>query len=457
MNVKYDKVDELNATIVIDIAKEDYEPKVGAELKKIQKNAVIKGFRQGKAPRTMVEKLYGKSILADELNSMASQELNKYITENKIDILGYPMSSTVIESKIDLATQEEFSFALDIGLAPTFELAISKKDALDLYKLEVTEEEVEKDIMHAREQTGTMDLVDVSEGEDIIYALATELNEDGTPLEGGVSKASVSFVANMIKDEELKKQFLGLKANDVITADIKAVFNANETVISNTLAIPKEGVMDLNPSFSIEVTEIKRRKPAELNEDFYKQMFGAENMPKDEAEYRARIKENLEKYYANEAQTWLDHQIGDYLMEKHSIALPEEFLKRWLLSSNEEEYNAENIEERFAKEKEALVRRLIVEKIAGQENIQATAEDIKEEASIYFVSMYRQYGMNATIHDAMIADTVDKKLKEREFVEQMGDRVVYRKVYDAVKGMITLTDKNIGVEEYFKMVNEHKH
>ncbi|MDA8896248.1 hypothetical protein N9J24_02595, partial [Bacteroidia bacterium] len=179
--------------------------------------------------------------------------------------------------------------------------------------------------------------------------------------------------------------------------------------------------------------------------------------PKNEEEYRERVKSNLERYYANEAQTWLDHEIGDYIIEKHGLNLPDNFLKRWLQASNEKEYNAENIDERYAKEREALVRRLIVEKVAEKEEIKANAEDIKEEASIYFVSMYRQYGMNASIQDAFIAETVEKKLKEREFVEQMGDRVVYRKVYDAIKEIITLKEKKTSIEKYYKMVNEHKH
>ena len=367
------------------------------------------------------------------------------------------MSSDTLESKIDLESNEEFSFAFDLGLAPSFELKIDKKDKLPLYKLEVTKTEIDKDIAHAREQSGDMEVVDVSEGEDIIYAFATELNEDGNALEGGVEKATISFVANMIEDKKLQKKFLGLKAGDTLNANIKKVFNDNETVISNTLAMPKEGVNDLNDSFTIEVTEVKRRTLAELNEDFYKNMFGAEDFPKNEEEYRDRVKANLERYYANEAQTWLDHEIGDYIIEKHGLNLPDNFLKRWLQASNEKEYNAENIDERYAKEREALVRRLIVEKVAEKEEIKANAEDIKEEASIYFVSMYRQYGMNASIQDAFIAETVEKKLKEREFVEQMGDRVVYRKVYDAIKQIITLKEKKTSIEKYYKMVNEHKH
>ena len=239
MNVKYDKIDDLNATIVVDIAKEDYEQKVNDEVKKLQKKVVLKGFRQGKAPMAMVNKMYGKSILADELNSMASQKLNEYITENKLDILGYPMSSDTLESKIDLESNEEFSFAFDLGLAPSFELSIDKKDKLTLYKLEVTNTEIDKDIAHAREQSGDMEVVEVSEGEDIIYAFATELNEDGTALEGGVEKATISFVANMIEDKKLQKKFLGLKAGDTMEANIKKVFNDNETVISNTLVMPR--------------------------------------------------------------------------------------------------------------------------------------------------------------------------------------------------------------------------
>ena len=238
--------------------------------------------------------------------------------------------------------------------------------------------------------------------------------------------------------------------------DIQKLFNGNEGVISSSLGIAREGVNDLNTKFKLIITDIKRRTVAELNEEYFKEVFGPMDYPKSETEYRERIKSNLENYYRNEADLWLDHQIGHVLMEKHSIQLPDEFLKRWLITTKTDHYTTENIDEKYAAEKEALVRRLIIDKIAETNELQATEDDIRQEAKVYYVGMYRQYGMNITPEDGFLDGTINKRMAEREFVSQMADRVIYRKAYDKVKEMVTLQENKVNVEDYFKHVNEHK-
>jgi trigger factor len=154
----------------------------------------------------------------------------------------------------------------------------------------------------------------------------------------------------MIEDKKAKKSVLGKKVGDELIVSVKTLLNNNETVISNTLGIAKEGVADLSDNFKIVIAEIKRRTDAELNEEYYREVFGEQEIPASEEEYRAKIQSNLENYYRNEADLWLDHQIGHLLMEKHPIELPDEFLKRWLITTKENEYNFENIEEKYAEE-----------------------------------------------------------------------------------------------------------
>jgi len=327
---------------------------------------------------------------------------------------------------------------------------------LEQFDIAVSEKEVTEDINYSRKRHGKMFDVETSEDEDIIYAGVTELDEAGNVLDGGVSDKSISFVASMIEDKKAKKSVLGKKVGDEIVGSIKTILNNNETVISNTLGIAKEGVADLSDSFKMVITEIKRRTDAELNEEYYKEVFGEQEIPANEEEYRAKIQSNLENYYRNEADLWLDHQIGHLLMEKHPINLPDEFLKRWLITTKESEYNFENIEEKYAEEKSALQRRLVIDKIAASQNLQSSEEDIREEARIYFHGLYRQYGLNIPMNDAFLDESINKRLGEREFVMQMADRVIYRKAYDAVKGIVSVKSKKISVEDYFKHVNAHK-
>lgn len=457
VNISFDKIDDLNATVVIDLGKADYSEKVEKELRKIQKNVAMKGFRPGKAPLDMVKRMYGKSVLAEEIQQSASDALNNYINENNIDILGYPLASARVASDIDVDNKDEFKFAFDLGLAPTFDLNISKKDKLDLFKISVSDKEIDEDISYARKRYGKLEDVDVAADEDIIYATVTELTEDGNPLEGGVAEKPVSLVASLVQDEPTRDALLGKGKGTEMTVNIFKLFNDNEGVISSSLGISREGVKDLNPDFHLVITEVKRRNIAELNEEYFKEVFGPVDFPTNEEEYRERVKQNLENYYRNEADLWVDHQIGHLLMERHSIQLPDEFLKRWLLTTKAENYTEENIEEKYAEERSALMRRLVVDKIAAEHKLEATEGDIRQEARIYYVGMYRQYGLNITPEDGFLDSTINKRMAEREFVSQMADRVIYRKAYDQVKELITLDEKAVSVEDYFKYVNDHKH
>lgn len=455
MNIEFKKHDDLNATVVIALEKSDYQESVDKELKSLQRRAAIKGFRTGKAPMGMISKMYGKNILADEIQRLATDAMNKYINDEKLDILGYPIASESIESELDIDQSENFKFAFDLGLAPQFEFSVGKKDQLQLFEIEVGEKEITDDINYARRRNGKLDDVEKSEDEDIIYANVTELGDDGNVLDGGISEKQISFVPNLVENAKLKKLFLGKKVGDVVKSNLKELLNNNETVISSSLGIAKEGVSDISENFNVEIKEIKRRTEADLDEEYYRQLFG-DDIPANEEEYRERIKNNLTQYYKNEAELWLDHQIGHLLLEKHPIALPDAFLKRWLITTKGDDYNFDNIEEKYAEEKSALLRRLVIDKIAAEQKLEANSEDIREEARIYFIGMYRQYGLTVGMQDQFLEETVAKRLQDREFVMQMSDRVIYRKAYDAVKEMVSIKTKKIDVDGYFKHINEHK-
>ena len=403
----------MEATVVVELSKADYQDKVDQQIKKIQKTARINGFRPGKAPLGMINKLYGKSVLADEIQQMASDRLNEYIKEENLDILGYPIGSERIESQLDIENSDSFTFAFDIGLSHQFELSINEKDTLEIFKIEVTNKEVDEDIDHARKQRSQMEDTETSDDESIIYAEVTELDENGNPLDGGVNAKPISFVPSMIEDKKLKKSFVGIQKGAEIKCDVRVIFNSNETVITNSLGIAKEGINDLSKDFNVAVTEIKTRIMPELTPEYFAETFPGDDAPKTEEEYRARVKSNLEKYYENEASLWLDHEIGHLLLKNHTFNLPDEFLKRWLTATKQEDYTPENIEEKYGKEREALVRRLIIYKIASTHDLKADQEEIIQEAKLYYLGMYRQYGLNLDINDSFLTETVMKRFGEQ--------------------------------------------
>ncbi len=456
MNIRLEKLNDLEASVLIEMSKADYQEKVDAQIKKIQKTASIRGFRPGKAPMGMIQKMYGKTVLADEIQQIASQKLNEFIEEQKLETLGYPLGSTRFDSRLDIENSEDFVFAFDLGIAPKFELNLTTKDKLDLFQIEVTDKEIDEDIEYARKRHAKLDDATKSDAESIVYAEVNELGDDGQPLEGGVSAKSVSFVPSMIENKKLQKQFVGIEKGFSTTCDVRELFNNNESVLTSALAVAKEAISDLSSSFSVNVTEIKTRTLPELNDEYFKEVFPTET-PSSEAEYRERVKANLEHYYKNEASLWLDHEIGHLIMTKHDIQLPDDFLKRWLMETKTEDYNAENIDEKYAQEKDALKRRLIIDKLAEQHDLKAEQAEVIEEARLYYVGMYKQYGLDVSmIGQDFLNETIAKRLQEREFVGQMSDRVIYRKSYDKVREMISINDKKTSVEDYFKHVNKHK-
>ena len=455
MELNFNKIDNLNATLVVTLEQADYAPSVEKELKKQQKQAVIKGFRPGAAPMGMIKSMYAKSILAEEINRLASNGLYDYLKEQSIDIIAQPLPSETIKSDIDIEKGETFIFAFDLGLAPIFDFNISKKDTLDKYVISVDESEVDKEVENLGKRYGKLETVEVSEEKDVIYATATELNESNTSFEGGVNDKEISFTADLITDEAVKKQLTGVQAGTVLNVSIYSLFNENHTVIASTLGIAKEAAADLNPTFKISITEIKRQIPAELNQELFDQVMGEGVVTEIEA-FRAKIKENLEAYYKNESDQQVEHMISHLLEEKHEVPLPNEFLKRWLLNTKEEQYSAENIDERYENESKVLKEILIREKAATQYELKVEQQDIEDASLGYTLSLFRNYGMQNPDFE-FVKKFSDDSLKKRDYIEQMNDIAIRRKVYNQVKEIISYNEKPVSIEEFYKLIETHNH
>jgi trigger factor len=455
MELNFNKIDNLNATLVVTLEKADYAPSVEKELKKQQKQAVIKGFRPGAAPMGMIKSMYAKSILAEEINRLASNGLYDYLKEQNIDIIAQPLPSETLESDIDIDKGETFVFAFDLGLAPIFDFNISNKDSLDKYVIAVDESEVDKEVENLGKRYGKLETVEVSEEKDVIYATATELNENSTSFEGGVNDKEISFTADLITDEAVKKQLTGVQAGTVLNLNIYSLFNENHTVIASTLGIAKEAVADLNPTFKISITEIKRQIPAELNQELFDQVMG-EGVVTDIDAFRAKIKENLEAYYKNESDQQIEHMISHLLEEKHEVPLPDAFLKRWLLNTKEEQYSAENIDERYENESKVLKEILIREKAAAQYELKVEQQDIEDASLGYTLSLFRNYGMQNPDFE-FVKKFSDDSLKKRDYIEQMNDIAIRRKVYNQVKEIISYNEKPVSIEEFYKLIETHNH
>lgn len=454
MQVQFNKIDPINATMHIAIQKSDYQEAVEKELKKHQKQVAVKGFRVGFAPIGMIKSLYGKGIIADQVTKLATNALYDYLKENNIDIIAQPMDSNTIPTKFDVENDEDFEFGFDLGLAPEFELNIEGK-SMDRYVIQVDDKEIDSEIKNLTVRYGEVENMDTNEANDLVYAEATELNDDNSPLQDGIKEAKISFTAEMVKEEELKSKLIGLKKDQEIDLNIFTLFNNNESVISNSLNVPKEELDNIKPNFRIKITEITRRKPAEINQQLFDKILG-ENVVSTEAEFREKIKEKLEGYFINESNHHVEHMISHVLSDNHQFDLPNDFLKRWLLERNKETYNQENIDERYTQESKTLKDILIREKIAAKYEIKVDMKDIEQASLGYTLSMFRNYGLQNPDFE-FVKKFSDDSLKKKEYVEQMNDIALRQKVYAQVKELLSFNDISVTVDQFYEELQKHNH
>jgi trigger factor len=267
MNVDKQVIDPVNAVIKIQLQKADYQDKVENTLKTYRKKANIPGFRPGNVPSGLIKKMYGKAVLADEVQNAVSQALYNYIKENKLNVLGEPLPSET-QAAVDFETQEDFEFSFDIALAPELEFTLNKKDSVPYYTIKVTDEMVNEQVKNMSARNGSYVQVEKSEEKDMLKGILTENSEDGIKVEDAV------LMPAYFKNEEEKAKMLGIAAGDTIVFNPFKAYEGAETEISSLLRIPKEVAKDIKSDFTYEVKEITRFQEGELNQELFDQIYG---------------------------------------------------------------------------------------------------------------------------------------------------------------------------------------
>lgn len=454
MNLTFDKKDELNGTISVSIEPNDFLPSYEKKLKDYGKKANIPGFRAGQAPKGVVEKMVGQSLLLEEVNGFASKALFDYIDENKLHILGQPVMTE--DTKIDELTKtSSYTFSFDIGLAPEFELNISSSDKYPYISVQVTETMVNDEIDRLKKQMGVLTDVDQMEENDLVYVTLTELNEQSEVLENGASAPSVPLALNTIKDADLKAEILKLKIEGSIQVNVFTLFNNDEQEMSHALNIPKQGIADLNQTFNLTLNQIKRTTAAEMNQEFFDKVYGKDTV-KSVEELQAKIKEEISAYFKQQADHLLEHELFDSLVTKHNIQLPEAFLKRWLLDRHPEKFNATNLDTAFIPEANYLRNHLLEEKILVSNNIKIDENDIKAAAKSYTMQMFGGYNMG-NLSDDILNSIIEPQLQKEEFRSRMINVAARKKVNEFLLNTITKDVKEVSVEEFNQIITAHNH
>ena len=389
MNVSHNNIDQLNAIVTIEIEKADYADKVKKSLRAYGDKANIPGFRRGHVPYCMLVKMYGKAVKADEVNRLVSEALYNYITDNKLNILGEPM--TAEDQTIDIEADENFTFKFDIALAPEINVTLDKNITVPYYKIAVTDEMVGKQDEMFRQRQGKQITIDaVSEERDLIKGSMVEL-ENGVAKEGGIVVESTILSPAYIKDE--KEKFTAAKVGDKVIFNPAAACGDSMGELASMLNIDRDAAAEVKNDFEMTITEITHLQPAEHDQEFFDGIFGKDAV-KNEEEYTAKVREMIamqlipesEYRFGIDARKAIEAQVGE-------LELPAEFLKRWLVATNEK-YTEENISEEYSKMEADLKWHLIKEFIAKTMEIKVVDEDLKALAMSVTRQQFAQYGMS---------------------------------------------------------------
>ena len=447
MNIVKNDIDQNNATITISVEKADYAEKVEKTLRDYRKKANMPGFRPGMVPMGLIKKMYGKSVEAEELNKLVSDALYNYIRDNNIAILGEPLPNES-QKTIDFETQEDFDFVFDIAVAPEFEINLTQKDKVNYYNIAVSDEMIENQLKSYTGRYGkyvqeeVVEEKDMVKGELLELATKKKVKEDGIRVEGAV------LTPAYMQNEAQKKLFVGAKKGDTIVFNPKKAF-ANVTEISSMLKISKEEAESFTADCQITIEGITRYVESEVNQELFDKVYG-EGVVKNEKEFRARIKENIQENLIADSDYKFGIDAREMLVKKLDGAVfPEEFLKRWLLVANEN-LTAEKLDEDFPKMLLDLKWHLIKNKLAKANEVKIEPADVEEFAKKMTRAQFAQYGMIG-IEDDIVTKYAQDMLKKEDTIKNIIDKVTEDKVLEAVKKAVKLNKKEISIEDFNKL------
>ena len=411
MNVSHQNTDNLNAVISIEISKADYQEKVDKSLRAYGQKANISGFRKGKVPFSMLMKMFGKSVRVEEINRLVSESLYNYIRDNKLNILGEPM--TAEDMTVDLDTQDDFTFRFDVALAPELNVKVDKKIKVPYYTITVDDDMVKRQNESFLSRFGKQISVDESTDErDLIKGSMVEMVKKGTPVEGGITVESTIVSPAYFKND-------------------------------------KEKAANVTSNFEMTVTDITHLQPAELNQELFDNVFG-KDVVKTEEEYFAKLREMIahqlvpesDYKFSIDARAAIEKAVGEF-------DLPDAFLKRWLLATDKNR-KAENIDEDFAKMVPDLKWQLIKEQIVKQFDIHVDDADLLALAKRVAASQFAQYGMTG-VPDDVLERYAKEMLSSKESRSRLIDQATEQKIQTVIKESVTLTAKEVTMDKFQKM------
>jgi trigger factor len=446
MNITQENIDELNAVVKVKVSPADYTDKVEQALKSYQKKASMPGFRPGKVPPSLVKKMYGKSVLAEEVNRLLSDSIYKYIQENKIDVLGNPLPKED-NNNVDFDTQQEFEFEFDMALAPQFSLDLDAGHKFTEYQVNADEKLIDGYVSDMTRRYGKIAPTDTANDGDLIYGDFVELDANGEIVPGGIYKSSTMFLDTPVKDSQ--KVLVGAKAEDKFDLEPNQI-SENAKDLAAKLGIEQHQAEGLTNKFRFTVKSINRLVPAELNAELFEKIYGpgVVNTPE---EFRAKISEELAGMFLRDTETRLRNDITAELLSKTNLTLPDAFLKRWLVYANEKPVTMEQVEAEYPMYARQLRWQLIENKLIRDNGITVTPEEVTEHVKNILRGNFAKYGRNPDeVSDEELTATAKRVLEKEEEAKKIFEELYAQKLMTLYRSKFNITPKEIPSDEFLK-------
>jgi trigger factor len=454
MEIALDKISDTNALLKIKLIPDDYKADYDKKLKEYSRKVAVKGFRPGHAPAGLVKKMYGKGLLIDEINNILSKTVSDYIRTTKLQIVGDPVPNITEADKVDWDNQQEFDFSYEIGLASDFEVDLSLIPAVTQFDIQATETDADSTITDLRQRFHTHQHADTIEEGDTIFGELVQLDAP----EGLSYNQKTGLPLNKMTDES-RALFIGKAKNETLTFDLAIAF-PEEKDRANATGVSVDELTDLTGDFTFTIEDITRHAPAELDQAFFDKVLGPGAISTEE-ELREKVLEITNQNYVRESDAKLNFDIEQALLENIPILLPDEFLKNWLLTSNEGKVTREQIEKEYDDFAKSVKLQLIKNKIAeSSDDIKVEGEEVFEASRQMVLAQFgvTQEGsdeMNKVIDEIAHNYIFDKKSNGDNY-RQLYNRLFDEKVIAFAKSKIDITNKAVSVEEFKSVANNEQ-
>lgn len=451
MKVSFENPDKINGLLTITVEDDDYKAEVEKTLKEYRKTANVPGFRPGQVPMGMIRRRFGSAVKMDAINKVLGDELQKYIADNNIAMLGEPLASEKQQPQ-DLEKDGPYTFMFDIAVAPEFDIKLDANDTVDYYEIAADDALIDSQVEMFASRMGQNVEADHYEDGDVLKGDLRQLDAEGNTLEGGLTVEAASVMPKYLKSDDQKKLFDGCKPGDIITFNPSKAYEGSNYELSSLLKVDREKVAEYTGDFSYQITSVQHFKKHAVDQELFDLTFGKDAV-KDEKEFREKIAEGLKAQLALDSDMKFLMDVRKYAEDKvGQLTYPDSLLKR-IMKQNNQDKDQEFIDKNYEPSIKELSWSLIRSKIAVALGVKIEDEDVKSAAREMAKAQFAQYGMS-NVPQEYVDNYADELLKKKEAQQQFVDRAIDAKLVEALKGVVTLNKKSVSLDEFNKMMGE---